>query len=39
MKTYVKPVLYQRNIAPVCSNSACGKTSYGGCGKLVQRDV
>lgn len=35
-KSYEKPVVVSKQNS-VASNSACGRTSYGGCGKLVQR--
>ena len=37
-KTYQKPVVVSKQIH-TASKSACGLTSYGGCGKLVQKNV
>lgn len=35
-KTYEKPIVVSQQVR-AASQSACGRTSYGGCGKLVQR--
>lgn len=37
-KTYERPTVISKQIR-TASKSACGLTSYGGCGKLVQKST